>query len=80
MADDMAWLYERPPELIEVGDRVLVRLTPHHGPELVTAVNDSLTHLRPWMPWAQEPATSESIGTFLGTPRLSGTASRNFST
>jgi RimJ/RimL family protein N-acetyltransferase len=66
MSEDVAWLEERPPELIEMGDRVLVRMTPDHGPALVTAVNASLPHLRPWMPWAQEPATSESIGTFLG--------------
>lgn len=66
MSEDAGWLDEHPPELIEMGDRVLVRMTPHHGPALVTAVNASLGHLRPWMPWAQEPATSESIGTFLG--------------
>ncbi len=66
MAEDAAWLEERPPELIEVGDRVLVRMTPGDGPALVTVVNASLAHLRPWMPWAQDPATAESIGTFLG--------------
>ena len=66
MSEDVGWLDERPPELIEVGDRVLVRMTLAHGPELVAAVNASLPHLRPWMPWAQEPATTESIGTFLG--------------
>ncbi|MGH9096193.1 MAG: GNAT family N-acetyltransferase [Acidimicrobiales bacterium] len=66
MAEDAAWLDERPPELIEVGDRVLIRMAPDHASELVMAVNASLSHLRPWMPWAQEPATSESIGTFLG--------------
>lgn len=32
---------------------------------LVTAVNDNLEHLRPWMPWASQRATAESSGTFL---------------
>lgn len=32
---------------------------------LVEAVNASLEHLRPWMPWAQVAATTESIGGFL---------------
>src|SRR3954463_12759934 len=31
----------------------------------VAAVNASLEHLRPWMPWAGEAATSESAGTFV---------------
>jgi len=64
--DDVAWLDEYPPDQIAVGDLMLVRMTPPDAPELVTAVNASLSHLRPWMPWAQEPATSESIGDFLG--------------
>jgi RimJ/RimL family protein N-acetyltransferase len=31
----------------------------------VVAVNESLTHLAPWMEWAQDPATDGSIGRFL---------------
>lgn len=32
---------------------------------LVASVNESFEHLRPWMPWAQEPPTTESMGAFL---------------
>ena len=28
---------------------------PADAPEIVTAVNESLAELRPWMPWAQKP-------------------------
>jgi ribosomal-protein-serine acetyltransferase len=30
------------------------------APEIVTAVNESLNELRPWMPWAKEPANVEA--------------------
>jgi ribosomal-protein-serine acetyltransferase len=41
-------------------ERLLIR-APREGdaPALTEAVNASLDHLRPWMPWAQEPATVE---------------------
>ncbi|MBX3030153.1 MAG: GNAT family N-acetyltransferase [Chloroflexi bacterium] len=29
------------------------------GPELCAAITESLAELRPWMPWAQEPPTSD---------------------
>jgi RimJ/RimL family protein N-acetyltransferase len=32
---------------------------------LVEVVNGNLDHLRPWMPWAQQPATAESEREFL---------------
>jgi RimJ/RimL family protein N-acetyltransferase len=65
MSEDVAWLGDRPPEQIELGHLTLVRMTPRDAPAVVTAVNASLAQLRPWMPWAQVPATPESIGTFL---------------
>jgi RimJ/RimL family protein N-acetyltransferase len=65
MSEDVAWLDERPPEQLEAADFVLTRTVPGDTPALVAAVNASLSHLRPWMPWAQDPATPESIGTFL---------------
>lgn len=43
----------------------LVRADPDHLDRLVEAVNVSLASLRPWMPWAQQPATNASIGSFL---------------
>ena len=59
------WLTGRPDERLEGGDITLRRSSTGDTAELVEAVNDSLEHLRPWMPWAQEPATPESIGAFL---------------
>ncbi len=59
------WLAGRPEEHLEGGGITLRRSCVGDLEELVEAVNDSLEHLRPWMPWAQEPATPESIGTFL---------------
>jgi RimJ/RimL family protein N-acetyltransferase len=70
VSEDVAWLDERPPEQLEAGDFVLTRAVPGDGPALVAAVNASLPHLRPWMPWAQDPATPESIGSFLETAVL----------
>jgi RimJ/RimL family protein N-acetyltransferase len=65
MAEDAAWLDQRPPEQLDAGPFQLTRVTPDDAPALIGAVNASLSHLRPWMPWAQDPATPESIGTFL---------------
>lgn len=33
--------------------------------QLVDVVNDNLDHLRPWMPWAQEPVTAATQTEFL---------------
>ena len=55
-----------PPERIELsGGRALVRVTADRAAALVASVNESLEHLRPWMAWAQEPATEPAISTFL---------------
>ncbi len=59
------WLTERPAESIRAADVTLRRVGLDDLDELVDAVNDSLGTLRPWMPWAQVPATPESIGEFL---------------
>ena len=42
-------------------ERLTIR-APHYADarEIVTAVNESLDVLRPWMPWAKEPAQVES--------------------
>ncbi|HEU5033598.1 MAG TPA: GNAT family N-acetyltransferase [Mycobacteriales bacterium] len=45
------------PERIEVADVIVRRFTPADLPALVAAVNVSLEELRPWMAWAQSPAT-----------------------
>ena len=55
----------RPPEIVVDGPIELRRHTADDRTALVDAVNRSLDELRPWMPWAQTPATDESIGNFL---------------
>jgi RimJ/RimL family protein N-acetyltransferase len=60
-----SWLTDRPAEIVESDGIALQRSNGVDVNELVEAVNDSLEHLRPWMPWAQQPATRESIGAFL---------------
>jgi RimJ/RimL family protein N-acetyltransferase len=59
------WLTEVPPERIEAAEVVLTRGSALVVEEFIVAVNASLDHLRPWMPWAQEPANAQSIGGFL---------------
>jgi RimJ/RimL family protein N-acetyltransferase len=58
---------DRPAERIEAGPVVLRRYRPADSPALVAAVNESLDHLAPWMPWAQEPATALRMGDFIVT-------------
>jgi RimJ/RimL family protein N-acetyltransferase len=48
------------PETVDVGDGVtLRRIRREDIPAVVAAVNDTLHSLKPWMEWAQEPATVE---------------------
>ena len=55
-----------PPEHLPLSDgRALVRLRASRTAQSVEAINASLGHLAPWMAWASEPATEDSIGTFL---------------
>jgi RimJ/RimL family protein N-acetyltransferase len=55
-----------PPARIELSaGRTLVRGTADRAAALAAAVNESLEHLRPWMAWAQEPATEAAMATFL---------------
>lgn len=51
-----------PPETIEFDDGYrLVRVSPSLAAAGVDAINQSLDHLAPWMPWASEPATIEGL-------------------
>jgi RimJ/RimL family protein N-acetyltransferase len=59
------WLTERPPESIRAGDLVLTRPGAGDLEEMVAAVNSSLEQLRPWFPWAQQPATDDSVRAYL---------------
>jgi RimJ/RimL family protein N-acetyltransferase len=65
MTRGASWLTGRPAERFDVDGLTLRRSRTDDLDELVAAVNHSLDHLRPWMPWAQRPATPESIGAFL---------------
>jgi RimJ/RimL family protein N-acetyltransferase len=52
--------YTGVPWRIELDDGVVIRRYVEADiPHLVDVVNANLDHLRPWMPWAQEPATVE---------------------
>lgn len=53
------------PPRIETDRVVLRRHRLDDAPAIVEAVNANIDHLRPWMPWAAEPATIESITVFL---------------
>jgi RimJ/RimL family protein N-acetyltransferase len=51
-----------PPERVDLpGGLALVRPRPDLVASAVTGINESLEHLRPWMAWAQDPATEEAI-------------------
>ena len=59
MTEAVAFL-DKVPQRIDIGDGIVVRTyTADDIPQLVDVVNRNLDHLRPFMPWAQEPATVE---------------------
>jgi RimJ/RimL family protein N-acetyltransferase len=51
------------PERLDGERTVLLAPRPGLGAELALAITQSLSHLRPWMPWAQEAPTAESSET-----------------
>ncbi len=57
---------------------VLRRHRPDDLAGLVGAVNESLDHLRPWMAWAQQPATEATVGEFLSGTLASFEAGTDF--
>ena len=75
---DAWWLSERPSAVLSSGVVALAAVAARDVAPLVEAVNASLDHLRPWMPWAQEPATQESIGAFVNGAVESWEACREF--
>ncbi len=56
------WLSDRPPEAIAGSAIILQRWSVSDVGELAEAVNETIDQLRPWMPWAQQPATPAAIG------------------
>jgi RimJ/RimL family protein N-acetyltransferase len=78
---DGGWLVSRPPEHLETvgpGSWALSRACRADVGAIVTAVNQSLEHLRPWMVWAREPATERSIGEFVDRAETHWPAGREF--
>jgi RimJ/RimL family protein N-acetyltransferase len=63
MADTEAPVFSAaPPERVELaGGFALVRPSAALVASAVRAINASLDHLRPWMAWAEEPATEEQM-------------------
>jgi len=75
---EAAWLTDAPRDELLAAPAVLVRTRLADTDALVEAVNASLEHLRPWMPWAQVAATTESIGSFLAAADASWEARTEF--
>jgi RimJ/RimL family protein N-acetyltransferase len=78
LSTEDAWLIDRPPERVLADHVILWRSDPSDVEPLVLAVNESLDHLRPWMPWAQDPATNDTIGAFLREASIDWIAGKNF--
>ncbi len=72
------WLTTRPAGSLRSAEVTLHRARPVDLDELVDTINSSLEELRPWMPWAQEPATDRSIGEFLAQAHRDWEAGREF--
>jgi RimJ/RimL family protein N-acetyltransferase len=64
MSDQSPTFAGPPPERIDLGDALLVRCRAERAGAAVTAINESLEHLRPWMAWASEPATEAAMAVF----------------
>jgi RimJ/RimL family protein N-acetyltransferase len=60
-----------PPERIEAGAWIVRRLTPDDAPAIARAANESLGHLRPFLPWATpEKITVEAQRQRLEAPEM----------
>lgn len=61
-----SWLRAAPPEEIDAGTVRLRRWRVEDAALLTRLVTANLEHLRPWMPWAQQPPTGAEQVEFLG--------------
>jgi RimJ/RimL family protein N-acetyltransferase len=68
----------RPPEIMSADGVVLRRHRESDVAALVVAVNESADHLRPWMPWATQPATLDSMTTVIAGAIADFDAGRTF--
>jgi len=64
-SQDPWWLQSAPPETLATDVATLHRITQTDIPEIVVAVNETLDLLKPWLPWAQQAATQDSIAAFV---------------
>jgi len=55
----------KPPERIRANPIVLRRYMPTDVDALLATVNESLEHLRQWMPWAQQPNSRDGVAQFI---------------
>lgn len=79
MTDEPIAFAAAPPERVELpGGCALVRPRPDLVPSGVDAINASLDHLRPWMDWAQEAASLDSLGTVYAEGSAGWDARRDF--
>jgi RimJ/RimL family protein N-acetyltransferase len=72
------WLTSRPADGLVADGLELRRLTEDDRDRVIAAVNASLDELRPWMPWAQQPATPASIGSFIQIAQVTWMAGTEF--
>lgn len=61
-----SWLEAAPPDEIDAGPVRLRRWREADAALITRLVTANLDHLRPWMPWAQQPPTEEEEREFLG--------------
>jgi RimJ/RimL family protein N-acetyltransferase len=64
-----SWLEAAPPEEIDAGPVRLRRWRVEDAGLLLRLVTANLEHLRPWMPWAQDPPAEADEREFLGRMR-----------
>ncbi|HEY4025841.1 MAG TPA: GNAT family N-acetyltransferase [Candidatus Dormibacteraeota bacterium] len=73
-----SWLTAAPPEEIDIAPARLRRWRVEDAEEVARLVTDNLDHLRPWMPWAQEPPSVEQEREFLQVRRRAWEARTDF--
>lgn len=61
----MRAFFVKPPERMPAGDVALRRMRRGDADNFLATVNENLEHLRPWMPWAQEPHTHAGQADYL---------------
>jgi RimJ/RimL family protein N-acetyltransferase len=58
-------VFMKPPDRIAAGPVLLRRIRKADVDTLLATINESLEHLRPWMPWAQAPNSRAGVADFV---------------